>query len=203
VSLNFLPWTTVVLTVGRKGLFSSAAAGVSLVAASLVLVIGVSALIGFRGFTSARDAPTPQSVVLRAPSGEREAAGTTTAPVVIGSRPKAAKGTGSRPTKRPSRRSSASGKKSRTEKKGAPARGGLSAPAAQPPAPAAEQPAAPEAPAAPVSAPEVPEDKAPPAAPPTPVDEVVEDVTGAVEDVQKPVEKSVGDVLLDVRDVLP
>ena len=195
--LKFGPWTAVVWPVGRKGLFSSAAAGVSLVAASLVLVIGVSALIGFRGFRSARSEPTSQSVVLQPRGADQQAGGAaTTAPVVIGGTAKAVRRQGA--ARSASRRGKRSARRTTSAKvQPAPSRSGLSAPSAAEPAPAAESDPGEER--APNPSPVVPDTKSPPA---TPVDQVVEDLGDAVDDVEKPVE-SVGDVLLDLRDALP
>ena len=183
---------------GRKGLFSSAAAGGSLIAASLVLVIGVSAVIGFRGFRSARDVPTGQSVVLKTSgAADREAGAAKPARVVIGGTRRSARPARTRPAARRTRARTRSGSRTRV-RAAAPARSGLSS-GTRTRRPASAAPASPAAPANPTPEP-APEQKAPPA---TPVEEVVEDVTGAVDDVtKKPVEK-VGDVLLDVRDALP
>ena len=174
-------------------MFSSAAAGVSLIAAALVLVIGVSALIGFRGFKSARqETAVQQRVVLPSTTPERETGGT--APVVIGGERR--RTTRKRPTAPRPRRTSVKSRPARVKKRrarsglSAPARRKASAPAGQPPAqqPQQEQPTAPS--------------PAPTAAPPAdPIGEVLDNVTGAVES-GKPVE-SVGDILLDLRDILP
>jgi hypothetical protein len=162
-----------------------------------VLVIGVAGLIGFRGFDSADVQAEKQTVKIeRALDGREVGAAAKPAAAVIGSAKKPARAaSATRPTaKRKAPR--------RARRAKAAERSGLSAPAkprtaGQPavgPAPAAEAPAA--EPAA--------TDKEAPAAavPATPVDEVVEEVTGVVEKTTKPVE-SVGDVLLDVRDLLP
>jgi hypothetical protein len=198
IRLNFGPLETVVWPVGRKGLFSSAAAGVSLVAASLVLVIGVSAMIGFRGFKSARESPTPQSVVLRAPSDDRRSGAPAPAPVVIGGKQNSSRARSARrATRRRARAASSQG--SKTEVRKAPARSGLSAPASKAPAaPAGDGESRSEPTPDPTKL--VPDTKTPPT---TPVDQVVEDLGEVVEDVPKPVESGVGDVLLDLRDALP
>ena len=184
---------------GRKGLFSSAAAGGSLIAASLVLVVGVSALIGFRGFRSARDVQPQQSVVLKSVKADEREAGApaTQRAVVIGG---AARTATSRSARRTATRRSGRTRTASTagQKVTAPARSGLSSRTKKRPAPVATQaPAAPDPTPAPETA---PEQKAPPA---TPVDEVVEDVTAVVDDATKKPSESVGDVLLDIRDVLP
>ncbi len=194
---------------GRKGLFTSAAAGGSLIAASLVLVIGVSALIGFRGFRSAREVPAQQSVVLRSVESGAVEPGTAARPaaVVIGG--------SDRPARSSSRRRG-TGRRVKTRARGAaparrrasiPAREGISAPAAGNPAAAPGGDAQPSAPqSAPAGSPVAPEEKAPPAVA-APVEDAVEDVTSVVGETvpktaEKPVE-SVGDALLDLRDALP
>jgi hypothetical protein len=158
-----------------------------LIAASLVIVIGVSALIGFRGFSTAREVPVQHRVILQAPATDVETGAAASAAVVIG---------GARPR-------SAARSASRRTKKSAPARSGLSAPA-----PAAAAPAEPAAPA--TSEPLTPLTDAPPAPEPQPaapapaadpVGEVLEQVDKTLDEVP-PVE-SVGDVLLDLRDALP
>lgn len=168
-------------------MFSSAAAGVSLTAAALVLVIGVSALIGFRGFKSARqETAVQQRVVLPSTTPERETGGT--APVVIGGERRR---TTRKRTTAP-RRTSVKSRSARVKKR--PTRSGLSAPARRKAAAPATQAPAPQQPGAPSPA----ATTAPPA---DPVGEVLDNVTGAVES-GKPVE-SVGDILLDLRDILP
>lgn len=161
----------------------------SLTAAAVVLIIGVSALIGFRGFRTARQDSVQQRVVLPATGAERGARGS--APVVIGGAERR------RPARRPAITTVRRRPRTRAAKvKRAPARSRRSAPTPSkpgkvrtaPPATQERQPAAP-APAA----------TAAPTA--NPVGQLLDDVTGVVESV-KPVE-TVGDVLLDLRDVLP
>ena len=186
-------------------MISSAAAGASLIAASVVLVIAVSAIIGVRGFHSARKDPAAQSVTLR--SGEassREAGATATetpAPVVIGGAERAgSRRTAARPPARAARRGQA------RSRAAAPRRPAITRRAAAPSRPRPSRPAAPTTgrPAAPAEAPDaVPVPAVPKPAPVDPVKKVVEDVTGAVETVTKKPVESVGDVLLDLRDVLP
>jgi hypothetical protein len=162
------------------------------------MIISVSAVIGFRGFKSGRQAPVEQRVVLRSPNADREAG--SVAPVVIGSRHSATttvrRGSSAR---RPVRRSAPSARAAARVRK-APTRTGGSAPAVKAPkkqpAPAAQEaPSQPETPPANThTAPVVP------TVPANPVGDLVEKV---VRDVQEPVQKTVGEVLLDLRDVLP
>lgn len=163
-----------------------------MIAASLVLVVILAGVIGVRGFESAELDAKKQSVVLDR-VGDREAGATgKRAAAVMGSAKKPARtARSSRPAKR---------RTVRRAKRRTATRGGLAAPtsprtartppAVAPSAPAPEPPAADEA-----------TDKEAPAAaaPATPVEDIVEEVTDAT---RKPVE-SVGDVLLDVRDLLP
>lgn len=179
-------------------MLSSAAAGGSLIAASLVLVIAVSALIGFRGFDSARAVSGERSVVVGGEKpDDREAGATPAKPAtaVLG----AARATGRGSRSVAAKRAAAS----RRRAKKAPARSGLTAPVAKKPAQPAAAPVA-EQPAAGQPAPGTDSEagqKQP--AVPTPEQDIVRDVTGAVDGAAKDATQAVGDVLLDVRDLLP
>jgi hypothetical protein len=160
-----------------------------LIAASLVLVLGMSAMIAVRGFHGVQAAPAPQSVVLSAPA-ERESGA---ARVVLGSGQ-------ARPASRRARARAAARQTAATPvataptKVSKPSRSGLSAPAPAPSAATGQGEVSEDAPAVssePAVAPSVT----------APVDEVLDDVTGAIEDA-KPAEK-LGGALLDLRDALP
>jgi hypothetical protein len=166
---------------------SSAAASISLIAASLVLVVGVSAIIAVRGFHGVNGASPAQSVTLSAPAAAHEAGG---APVVIGSaKPHRRKATRAR-TPAAAAPAASGTKAARTQSK--PSRSGLSAPAAKRPSGSGEVGE---------DAPVASSEPAEPATVPEPVEDVLDQVTGVVEEA-KPAEK-VGDTLLDLRDALP
>jgi hypothetical protein len=180
--------------VGRKGIIASTAASLSLMGAALVIVLLVSGFVAFKGFSTSdstreirQDArlapvrsaatPQPQRVVVgarRSSRGDRTRRGADAARIHVRGRHAAAR---------------AAAPVTAT----VPARPAPSPARAAEPEPEAEEPAKESLPV------ELPESVPVPERPTKPVDELVTRVAEPVETVAE----KVGDVLLDVRDVLP